>query len=201
MTKLIGLGYKARQGKTTAASAMRECCPEGTKVFAFADELKRYCAAHHLELLSSYPTERPSRPSKDDPIYGHLDILQWFGTDVMRKKDPDYWIKKLEERVAESGVKYAIVDDVRYPNEAAFIKSGGGTVILVERMHSWSHPDTKLAGQQFIDPNRDPKHESEIALDGYDGWGARIQLADGHVDALREQARRLFWAITGERPL
>jgi hypothetical protein len=63
-------------------------------------------------------------------------LLVCYGTDVCRKLDPEYWIKKVEKRVKTSNNNKIIVviPDVRYENEARWIQQNGGFVIHLKRM-------------------------------------------------------------------
>src|SRR5712691_5105708 len=99
---LIGLGYRARQGKNYVASYMK-LHDNRVTCYAFADELKLYCKEHHDELLwkwqLAHQTKQP--PSwKDDAIYGCTAILQWYGTDIARKENPGIWVQALDRRIS-----------------------------------------------------------------------------------------------------
>ena len=58
------------------------------------------------------------------------ELLQWWGTEYRRAQDPDYWVKKLAERMCQitgdggdiHDARVA-VDGVRFPNEEAFLRS------------------------------------------------------------------------------
>jgi len=191
---LIGLGYKARQGKNFVANYMQQYWIKDpgctVKLYAFADELKLYCKEHHNELvpkwqLANQTKQYPTR--KEDPIYGCTPILQWYGTDVARKADPDTWVKALNARISRENPEIAIVTDVRFPNEAAYIKQNGGFMVEVRRYKD---------GIQFIDAGRDPKHVSETALDGYEGWDYAIECQDGNLTDLKSKSIGVLNATT-----
>lgn len=189
---LIGLGAKARQGKTYVANYMKEAIPE-IECYAFADELKKYCRDHHNELESQWQLAHQWNKAdrltwKDDPIYGCTPILQWFGTDVMRKKNPDYWIRIVEKRLDEEGQSaIAIITDVRFPNEADFVKESGGYLVEVIRVNE--------DGSRYYDPGRDPHHLSEIALDEYSKWDFVVRCKSGDLDSLRIKSLGVLRAI------
>ncbi len=63
-------------------------------------------------------------------------LLVSYGTEVWRKLDPDIWIKKIEKRVENASKNKIIVliPDVRYENEARWIKKNGGFLIHLSRM-------------------------------------------------------------------
>lgn len=52
-------------------------------------------------------------------------LLQWYGTEYARKKNPNYWTEKTEEKIVELFDLYdiVIISDVRFPNEVNSIKS------------------------------------------------------------------------------
>lgn len=91
-------------------------------------------------------------------------ILQWWGTEYRRAQDPDYWVKAwAREAMKWQGKgKTILVDDVRFPNELAKIRSLGGMVVRIVR-----------PGHEGVN-----NHESERALDGVDDWDA-VVVNDG----------------------
>src|SRR6267142_437087 len=192
---LIGLGAKARQGKTYVSNYMTEAIPEA-RCYAFADELKQYCKDHHEELVPqwqlAHQTKALPKP-KEDPIYGYTTILQWFGTEVMRKKNPDYWVHAVADKVTKDNPSIAIITDVRFPNEAAYIKNHDGYLVEVVRLNE--------DGTRFYDPNRDKNHASETALDDYLGWDFFIMCKSGNLDSLRIKAQTVIKAIVEDRVL
>lgn len=97
-----------------------------TVVLAFADHLK-------IECISKLGADF-------DKVYGEKDyetrkLLQITGTEEGRDKyGKDIWIKTLENwiKVLNSrGVERFIISDVRFANEAKWVKSMGGTVIKI----------------------------------------------------------------------
>jgi len=121
--------------------------------YAFADALKRevndaaIAAGGMLNLLTlqskrfvlcdgyymdfpdwvQYDPEAPM----DDPLcpYGkNRTLLQWWGAEYRRAQDPDYWVKQLAKRIEEENPEYALITDMRFPNEMQFVKQHGETV-------------------------------------------------------------------------
>lgn len=86
-------------------------------------------------------------------------LLQWWGTDLRRAQDPDYWVKK----GIEAGYRHLahgripMFTDVRFPNEAAAIRDAGGFIVVVSA--SDAVRQTRLGG---VLP---PEHESESGID------------------------------------
>lgn len=76
-----------------------------------------------------YTDERLYTRKADDNLIiltSPREILQWFGTDCMRSVNEDFWT-----RIAPTGD--VVISDVRFENEATFIRENGGTLIHVER--------------------------------------------------------------------
>lgn len=187
MTLVIGLGHRARQGKDFVSKYMQEALPSLVQIYSFARELKLYCKEHHDEELAKWQLANQTKQfpaCKTDPIYGYTPILQKVGMDF-RATDPDYWIKKVDAKIHESiedEPEIAIITDVRFPNEAAYIKENSGYTVEVRRLVK---DGDKL--YQYVDPGRDPKHPSETALNDYN-FDFVIQCRDGDLDSLKQKS-------------
>lgn len=194
MTLIIGIGNKARQGKDYVANYMCNAMPSMVRTYNFARELKLYCKENHNELEPKWQLAHQTKQHpgwKDDPIYGCTPILQWVGVEK-RKEDPDYWVKKVAAKIAEDNPEIAIIADVRFENEAAYVKNSGGYTVNVRRRNA--------DGIQMLDPGRDPKHISEIELDDYN-WDFYISVKDGDLEGLRIKAEGVLSAIIREEAL
>jgi hypothetical protein len=185
---LIGLGHKARQGKSTAALAMLEATPLGdSRLFSFADALRAEVSkaarqSHgYRNLIEGFQEAglMPGWVRVEEPLVKQRTLLQWWGTDYRRAADPDYWVKRLFSDIGKSSPEVAIVTDVRFPNEADAIKAKGGVLVRVVRQ---SEPDVQVNG-----------HPSENALDGYDGWDY-VLTASSAAD-LKTKAANLYKKI------
>jgi hypothetical protein len=74
-------------------------------------------------------------PDMTDPLcpYGKQRLLlQWWGTEFRRHVNPDYWVTKLKQRLEKDKPQIALINDLRFPNEFAFVKSLG-EVVRVDR--------------------------------------------------------------------
>jgi hypothetical protein len=95
---------------------------------------------------------------KNNTIVRHL--LQWYGTDFTRKKDPNYWVKEIEYRISKleklEVPYFIIIPDVRFQNELDWIKSNGGTTFNIARGQS---------NQQELKLGEVDNHESETNCD------------------------------------
>jgi hypothetical protein len=179
---IIGLGHKARQGKNYVADFMK-AEDNRVKTYAFADELKLYCKEHHDELVPRWQLWHQTKQlptSKADPIYGYTPILQWWGTEIARKENPDCWVQALDNRLSTDNPEVAVITDIRFPNEAEYIKQKAGYLCEVVRL--------KSDGTQFVDTGRDPNHPSETALNDYPYWDFTILCKDGDLKNLKRKS-------------
>lgn len=181
---LIGFGHKARQGKNTAALAFLEACPidSHARLYAFADALRLEVRKACYQMGSQDALIESFKEAGLMPDWVHAEqpkprtLMQWWGTEYRRKQDPLYWVKRLRKTFDDAGPEIALVTDVRFPDEAAAIKSWGGYLVRVIRT---TEPDVIV-----------PKHPSEQALDGYAGWDYELTAAS--VPELKEKARALY---------
>ncbi len=61
------------------------------------------------------------------------EVLQFYGSEIGRAFDEDIWVKTLLREVERSSTGFAVVDDVRFSNEARLIREAGGKVIYLTR--------------------------------------------------------------------
>lgn len=132
MIKLIGLSGYARSGKDTAAKALTDI---GWTRKAFADALKLDAG---LALRGSLiaggfnPPQETLVPWFTDPSLKETfrPFMVEYGR-AMRALRPDYWIARLSLEI-EPDVCY-VITDVRYANEAEWIRRHGGKVVEIVR--------------------------------------------------------------------
>lgn len=87
--------------------------------------------------------------------YGQMtarEVMQVFGTDIMRAWHNSIWAECGIRRALESASSLVLFSDVRFPNECEAIRNTGGKVI-------------RLLRSPFMD-----SHKSENALDDYTDW-------------------------------
>lgn len=137
---LIGITGFAGSGKDTVGCILADY---GFQRFAFADALREEVAAQldgadypmptcfsplAIEALSfADPAEVYAKPTT--PRMRAL--LQEWGTEYRRAQNPAYWSHVVAERMA--GVERACITDVRFADEAEFVRSRGGVVWRVNR--------------------------------------------------------------------
>jgi hypothetical protein len=134
--KIIGLCGAAYSGKDTAALAISELDPELSEIFAFAGPLKDACKSlfnfTHEQLYDQDLKEKVDDRFHKSP----RQILQWLGTDILRNQiNQDFFIMNMKQRIENSKANCIIISDVRFDNEAKFIKSLGGKIIKINRIN------------------------------------------------------------------
>lgn len=177
---IIGVVGYIGSGKGTVGDILvRE---HGYRRFAFADALKDSVATifgWERELLEGDTNASRTFRERVDPWWSYKLgyevtprlILQKMGTEACRHGIADnIWIAALEKRL--QGCDDAVITDVRFPNEINFIRSLGGTIVLVSRgvpptpeekakMHisetAWSDvvPDFIIENESTIDDLKD----------------------------------------------
>lgn len=165
-TVILGLGHKARHGKDSVAAAISDTLP-GTRIFSFADELKAIARALGMT-------------TKNAPF------LQKLG-EALRTLDQDFFVKRMLLRIEESSPRFAVIPDVRYPNEVRAIQDREGLVVKVSRLDEYGAP--------WVAKDRDPNHESETALDGFPFDDAFV-IADGDLAGIKAAAASLAATLT-----
>lgn len=143
--KLIGLSGRARSGKTTLAIALSE--KYGWQHLALATDLKNRCK-RDFNLL-------------DEQVNGHLKEIKdiRFGKSprtimieygkFFRSIDPEFWVKQLKQTILsipQAQTQNYVISDVRFKNEANWIKEHGGYIIRLERA-------VELTGDLINDPS------------------------------------------------
>ncbi len=161
---------KAEAGKTTAAELLvqqlRSTHPESRVVrMAYGDYLKQV-----VKTVFGWD-------GKKDEAGRHL--LQWFGTDVVRAKSPNFWIDSVVRlaKVLDGVVDYLLIDDCRFPNEVDVWRDPElakefetGLDVTVVRIERPGH-ENRLTPEQRL-------HASETSMDSYDNYDVVLTARD-----------------------
>ena len=129
---LIGLAGNAGAGKDYTYDRLRRYLKDRAVIrVALADEVRFEVQETLLEGLDigrlpavwdkPYPTEVRA-------------LLQWWGTELRRAQDEDYWVNKAAETIDgifREGPALVVVTDVRFENEADMVHDLGGHVFEV----------------------------------------------------------------------
>jgi len=189
---LIGIGGRLGAGKDTAASVLiREY---GFQRLGFADALK-------IELRTLYPrTLREiarlvygvgawSSVEAADAVVAQClaekpaairALLQEHGTEVRRAEDPGYWLTRLDRTLAGLAPSArVVVPDVRFPDEAAWLRDRGAWLVRVLR-------------QEALDPDAHPSESNGEVIPWDALWfnDDSREAFEARVRAWAEEARR-----------
>ncbi len=183
---LIGLGHKARNGKDTVASHIKNTFGEkyNIELTSFGKLLKDEVnevdqLAFCMEMGIPYNFEIDMSDPLCQTKHGkQAPLQQWWGTEYRRKQNPFYWVNKAEEIYQNSTADFLIFSDVRFKNEHLWITSKRGYKVKVVR-------------EGFVDKTRDPNHLSEIDLD-YASWDYEIHRGEGELAGLKEDSLEVF---------
>lgn len=145
--KVIAVSGRARHGKDTVANILQKQLEEdGHRVLIthYADLLKYICT-----------TFFKWNGEKDE---AGRTLLQYVGTDVVRKNNPDYWVDFVADilNYFEDQWDYVVIPDTRFPNEFNRLKERG-----LDAVH------LRVVRPDFISPltKEQQAHPSETALD------------------------------------
>lgn len=127
--ELIGIAGLKGSGKDTVAEVLSAHC--GFYRMAFADPLKEMTARMLQiphEVLHSSAKELPLSGTEGYALHFKTsrDFLQKMGTEVIREHlGPDFWVWLMERRFRDLNPARVVIPDVRFPNEAHFIRMRG----------------------------------------------------------------------------
>lgn len=148
--KVILISGKAQNGKDTVAAYMREKLTEDKHrvlITHYADLLKYICRSYF-----GWDGVKDEKGRK---------MLQYVGTDVIRKENPSLWVDfvALMLKYFHENWDYVIIPDCRFPNEVSKMRDSGFDTLYLRVIRS-----------NFASPltEEQQKHPSETALDGYD---------------------------------
>lgn len=172
--KILAISGKARHGKDYTASIIKEYLGEHDK---------SVLTIHYADLLKYLCTSLFNWDGKKDENGRH--ILQYVGTEVVRQKDPDFWVEFVVKilKLFEGQWDYVIIPDCRFPNEIELLKANFNDVVSL-RVNRFGFES---------DLTKETKnHISETALDNYefdeylvnDGTELYTEIVKFYVDSI-----------------
>lgn len=148
--KIINISGKAQHGKDTCALILKE---------KLESKNKKVIITHYADLLK-YEAKQFFNWDGNKDEKGRQ-ILQYMGTDVIRKINPGYWVNFIKEFMSmfENEWDYVIIPDCRFPNE-----------IEVWGIDNWPNVSVRIIRDNFISnlTSEQLNHPSETALDDYE---------------------------------
>lgn len=128
-------------------------------------------------------------------------LYQQFGQ-LMREIDPDVWVKHVERRI-EGTINYrkstddhigVVITDLRQPNEYAWAKANGFTIIRVTAPDQLRMDRAVEAGDDFT--VHDFAHETELHVDSFEVDFEIVN--DGTVEELESKVDEVIAKIKAE---
>lgn len=157
----IALSGWIGSGKSSIAERLQR--EEGYEILTFAYPLRLdYCDYFGI------PYEETINPRTKN---AHRNRLQIFGTDVCRDFDVDWWVRRFASvyEVFLGSDMPLVVDDVRFSNEAEFLRKQGFTLVRLsntpERVFDYL---VQVKGMSAYDAKNACLHSSEHDLDVFD---------------------------------
>lgn len=132
---LIGLTGRAGTGKSSVAARLTH--EHSFAELAFADPIINM--VHSLladaEIGGEWITERALKEQPTPLGFSYRHLAQTLGTEWGRGLHQDLWIRVAQQRLLQPALagRDVVISDVRYPNEADFIRRRGGIVVRVLR--------------------------------------------------------------------
>lgn len=127
---LIGITGRARSGKDTLASFI--IAAQGGYRYSFADPIRAMLIPLGVDMGDPYWA---SRKEEIIPALGVSPrrLMQTLGTEWGRHLiNPDLWLLMAQQRLLHHGPGM-IIPDVRFENEAAWVRKYGGRIIHLKR--------------------------------------------------------------------
>ena len=179
MMKVILISGKARHGKDTTARYLKETLEESgfsVLITHYGDLVKYICRSFF-------------RWDGVKDASGRT-LLQYVGTDVIRKQDENYWVRFIGNILTffYGRWDYVLIPDCRFPNEVEYLKQMGFDTFHV-----------RVIRNNFESPlsSRQQEHPSETALDNVQA--EYVVNNDGGINDLREKAIDLASEILRRR--
>lgn len=145
--KIITISGHAQNGKDTVAGLLRD---------ALKADGNRVLVAHYADLLKYMCRTFFDWDGNKDEKGRH--ILQYVGTDVIRKQAPDFWVDFIASVLTyfNENWDWVLIPDSRFPNEIDKLVSNGFDVTHI-----------RVVRPNFKSPltEEQQKHPSETALD------------------------------------
>jgi energy-coupling factor transporter ATP-binding protein EcfA2 len=181
---VIGITGRFGSGKSTLAELLAELIP-GARVTALADELKEDVHAMLGRQLGTAFEDVADDRAALEALKGESlgPIYQGYGELCRCLYGEIYWIERLCRRLDRLDIERPIVADVRYPNEARWVRSTGGIVIAV------TGPCRREGDRRSTD------HPSERYVEEIAASAVVVVENYGDLAALRDDARRLAMVI------
>lgn len=172
---IILISGHARHGKDTVATLMSGILEA---------EGKRVLVTHYADLLKFILSNFFGWDGQKNESGRYL--LQYVGTDVIRKQNPDYWVDFVINlmRLFADEWDYVLIPDARFPNEIERWKQEGFDVTTIRVVRP--EFESTLTAEQL-------SHPSETALNDYPF--DFVITNNGTLKDLREEAEKVLDSV------
>ena len=119
--------------------------------------------ADEVRLSTLYGMGYDDETIKDSPYADEVrGLWQRFGTDVMRRQDPEFWVNLALDQLGQQDAERVVFTDVRFPNEAEMIQNLEGPFFAGGELAFSRIRSSVWRISRSLD-NEDPDgHESEL---------------------------------------
>lgn len=210
-TPLVGFSGKQGAGKDTVGEKFMDTwCPHAYSVEFFSKVLKDEVNGIIDKIMSETPLSplanllnadlkdvKHVKELVEDDLANHSyaqysayartvnmrQALQFWGTEVRRKQDENYWVKRGLKKCSKQWLKgkAVLITDARFPNEIDAINSLGGTTVRLNVSQS-AQFERIYQRDGFYPKTEALAHLSETSLDDYTNFTVAVNT-DIHVDA------------------
>lgn len=102
------------------------------KIFFKPRKIVENPSYEYLQFLKDFIKKYAYYDGQEWVYFTGRQLLQWWGTDLRRKQDEDYWINQIPWDALASDRLY-VFDDVRFPNEFKAIAERHGLLVKIIR--------------------------------------------------------------------
>ena len=135
MTKVVGFLGRAGSGKDTCALMIQDDF-EHVILLSFAGILKRQLSEMlDIEIDHFHDRGLKEKELETYPGWTPRSLMTWYGSMMKEKFGHDFWIQRLKSKLSQydNDNNIFIITDVRFKEEAEFIRSNQGTIVYVDR--------------------------------------------------------------------
>lgn len=186
---IIGISGVARSGKDTLANGFVEIFKHiGVKAkrYALADELKREVKPFVKKTLG---IDVFNLTDEEKAVV--RPFLVFWGTHIRRKNNDNCWIEALQKHLKSDTL--TIVSDIRYQNEADWIKDNGGILIHISRIGDF--------GNVIEAPNEEERQNDPILASKSDANFVWQTFGDDKKELLTDYCNAFFESCFSEETI
>lgn len=186
---IIGISGVARSGKDTLANGFVKIFEElGVKAkrYALADELKLEVRSFIKKTLNIDVFDLTDYQKKLIRPF-----LVFWGTHIRRENNKNCWIESLEKQLKPDTL--TIVSDIRYENEAEWVKNNGGILIHISRIGDF--------GNIIEAPNEEERQNDPILASKSDANFVWQTFGDDKKELLTDYCNAFFESCFSEETI